>query len=113
MKHKYSRALIVAVLTCSFSLGSVPASVGAWQLSRAIERIQMGYSGNSVSYASENDDVNVSVFDTDAAAVDDNDSDAASTVAYDQIGSKEDESLQHDLRAGGGGLPIATLSAMM
>ncbi len=102
MKHKYSRALIVAVLTCSFSLGSVPASVGAWQLSRAIERIQMGYSGNSVSYASENDDVNVSVFDTDAAAVDDNDSDAASTVAYDQIGSKEDESLQHDLRAGGG-----------
>lgn len=102
MKHKYSRTLIVAVLTCSFSLGSVPASVGAWQLSRAIERMQMGYSGNSVSYASENEDVNVSDLDTDSAAVDDNDNDAASTVAYDQISNKEDESLQHDLRAGGG-----------
>lgn len=112
MKHKYSRTLIVAVLTCSFSLGSVPASVGAWQLSRAIERMQMGYSGNSVSYASENEDVNVSDLDTDSAAVDDNDNDAASTVAYDQISNKEDESLQHDLRAGGG-LPIAIHPAMM
>lgn len=54
MKHKCTRALIVAILTCSFSLGSVPASVGAWQLSRAIERAQMGYSGNSVSYATDN-----------------------------------------------------------
>ena len=81
MKHKYSRALIVAVLTCSFSLGSVPASVGAWQLSRAIERIQMGYSGNSVSYASENDDVKFWVFDPEAAGVDDNDRVAAATLA--------------------------------
>ena len=102
MKYKYSRALIVAVLTCSFSLGSVPASVGAWQLSRAIERMQMGYSGNSVSYASENDDVYVSGFDTDTAAVDNSDSGMASTVAYDQIDSKEDESLQQDIHAGGG-----------
>lgn len=54
MKHKCTRALIVAILTCSFSLGSFPASVGAWQLSRAIERAQMGYNGNSVSYASDN-----------------------------------------------------------
>lgn len=102
MKHKYSRALIVAVLTCSFSLGSVPASVGAWQLSRTIERMQMGYSGNSVSYASENDDVYVSGFDTDTAAVDNSRIGMASTVAYDQIDSKEDESLQQDMRAGGG-----------
>lgn len=52
MKHKCTRALIVAILTCSFSLGSLPASVGAWELYRALERIEMGYNGNSVSYAS-------------------------------------------------------------
>lgn len=52
MKYKCTRALIVAILTCSFSLGSLPASVGAWELYRALERIEMGYNGNSVSYAS-------------------------------------------------------------
>lgn len=53
MKHKRTRAAIIAILTCSFCMGSLPASVAAWQVSRAIERAQMGYGNPFVTYENE------------------------------------------------------------
>ncbi len=102
MKHKCTRALIVAILTCSFSLGSVPASVGAWQLSRAIERAQMGYSGNSVSYASGSEDKGERKSDDYAVTAADKEAVADATVANEEVSCGNDEGLQLDLRAGGG-----------
>lgn len=101
MKHKCTRALIVAILTCSFSLGSVPASVGAWQLSRAIERAQMGYSGNSVSYASGSEDKGERKSDDYAVTAADKEAVADATVAHEEVSCGNDEGLQSDLRAGG------------
>ena len=102
MKHKCTRALIVAILTCSFSLGSVPASVGAWQLSRAIERAQMGYSGNFVSYADEKSDARAEekAGNADSAAV----SGAEDSV----VGAHVDDASRREKPAGGG-LPKGSL----
>lgn len=96
MKHKCTRALIVAILTCSFGLGSFPASVGAWQLSRAIERAQMGYSGNSVSYVDEEPDA------SDEEKSSDVDGAAASGAEASPVSAHVDGAFTREKLAGGG-----------
>lgn len=96
MKHKCTRALIVAILTCSFGLGSFPASVGAWQLSRAIERAQMGYGGNSVSYVDEEPDA------SDEEKSSDVDGAAASGAEASPVSAHVDGAFTREKLAGGG-----------